>query len=371
LFHADSSAFFASPGYLLFARDNALFAVRFDPRSRELVGQPAPVLDQVRYGTEDNLLALSVVGNRIAYLPWLARRRLVWVDRKGREIGTLGEIAAYSDVRIAPDGRRVAVTKRDPAHGENQDVWVLDTSRGTASRITAGRTDEFDAAWYPDGERLVYVSDRAGFYDLYERPAGGGDEKIVLQSKYDKVLPSVSPDGRHMLFSLSDGPIFARMLAPLLGAGDRGDPVRLSGDSRFSEEHPVFSPDGRWTAFDSLESGEKEIYVQPLAGGAKRQVSVGGGQMPVWKGSDLFYAARGGMLMSATVRMDASRLEIGEPQPLFPLRTGMNGEVQFHRHPFDVAPDGQRFLLIRPALDAEPDAAVVITNWTALLGRSR
>jgi len=109
LFHADSAALFADPGYLLFARDNALFAWRFDPRRLELVGQPTPLLEQVRYGTEDNLLALSVAGNRMAYLPWLMRRRLVWVDRKGREIGTLGAIAGYSDVCIAPDGRRVAV----------------------------------------------------------------------------------------------------------------------------------------------------------------------------------------------------------------------------------------------------------------------
>jgi hypothetical protein len=93
--------------------------------------------------------------------------------------------------------------------------------------------------------------------------------------------------------------------------------------------------------------------------------------MPVWNGSELFYAARGGMLMSVALRLDGGRPEIGEPQPLFPLRTGMNGEVQFARRPFDATSDGQRFLLIRPALDAEPDAAVVITNWTALLGRSR
>jgi Tol biopolymer transport system component/tRNA A-37 threonylcarbamoyl transferase component Bud32 len=369
LFPADSSALFADPGYLLFARDNALFAWRFDPQKLELVGQPAPMLEQVRYGTEDNLLAVSVAGTRLAYLPWRMRRRLVWVDRRGRELGTLGEIAGYSDVCIAPDGRKVAVTIRDPAHGQNQDVWVLDTSRGTAARITAERTDEFDPAWFPDGERLVYVSDHAGFYDLYARPAAGGDEKTLLQTKYDKVLPTVSPDGEHMLFSLSEGAIFSRVLAPVAGGGD---PLRLSGDSRFSEEHPVLSPDGRWTAFDSVESGQKEVYVQPIPGGPKRQVSVGGGQMPVWSrnGSELFYAGRGGTLMADALRSNAGRLEIGEPEPLFPMRIGLSGEVTFHRRFYDVASDG-RFLLIRQAPDADADAAVVITNWTALLERSR
>jgi Tol biopolymer transport system component len=370
LFHADSAAVFADPGYLLFARDNALFAWRFDPSGLKLVGNPAPALEQVRYGTEDNFLAVSAAGNRVAYLSWFLRRRLVWVDRKGRDLGTLGEIGGYEDVRISPDGRRVAVALRDPSHGQNLDVWVLDASRGTGSRITAERTDEFDPAWFPDGDRLVYVSDHVGFYDLYERPASGGAEKLLVRTKQDKLLPTVLPDGRHLLYIVSEGPNFARALAPLPGGGDS---VRLSGDSRFSEEHPEISPDGRWTAFESSESGQREVYIQPLAGGPKHQVSIGGGQMPVWNrnASELFYAARNGMLMSATLRPAAGRLEIGEPQPLFLLQLGVSGEVQFSRHPYDVSPDGQRFLVIRRAPDAEADGAVVVTNWTAALGRGR
>jgi Tol biopolymer transport system component len=370
LFHADSNAVFAEPGYLLFARDNALFAWRFDPRSRKLAGEPAPALEQVRYGTEDNSLSLSAAGNRVAYLPWLMRRRLVWVDRKGRELGTLGEIGGYEDVRVSPDGGKVAVALRDPSHGQNQDVWVLDASRGTGSRITAERTDEFDPAWFPDGERLVYVSDHVGFYDLYARPASGGAEKILVRTKQDKVLPTVSPDGRHLLYSASKGANFTRVLALLSGGGDS---LQLSGDSRFSEEHPEISPDGLWTAFESSESGQREVYVQPLPGGPKRQVSIGGGQMPVWNrnGSELFYAARDGMLMSVALRLAAGRLEIAEPQPLFLLRLGVGGEVQFPRHPYDVSPDGQRFLVVRRAPDTEADGAVVVTNWTAVLGRAR
>ena len=370
LFHADSNAVFADPGYLLFARDNALFAWKFDPRSLELAGEPEPAFEQVRYGTEDNVLAVSAAGTRVAYLPWSMRRRLVWVDRKGRELGTLGDIGGYEDVRISPDGGKVAVTLRDPSHGQNQDVWVLDASRGTGSRITAERTDEFDPAWFPDGERLVYVSDRLGFYDIYERPASGGAEKTLVRTKQDKVLPAVSPDGRHLLMNIPQSGIFTRVLAPLT---ERGDSLRLSGDSRFSEEHASISPDGRSTAFDSSESGQREVYVQPLPEGPKRQVSIGGGKMPVWNrdGSELFYAARDGVLMSAALRFAAGRLEIGEPQPLFPLQLGVSGEIQFHRHPYDVSPDGQRFLVIRRAPDAEPDGAVVVTNWTAVLAKPR
>jgi eukaryotic-like serine/threonine-protein kinase len=369
LLRADSAAVFADPGYLLFARDNALFAWRFDLRTLGLVGEAVPAFEHVRYGTEDNLLAASAAGDRLVYLSWLDRRRLTWVDRKGRELGTLGEEGGYEDVRISPDGRRVAVTLRDPSRGQNQDVWVMDVARGTASRVTAERTDEFDPAWFPDGQRLAYVSDRFGFYDIYERPADGGAERLLVRTNEDKVLPAVSPDGRSLLLSGDNNGSWFRLLAPIAG----GEPVRLSDGSRFSEEHAALSPDGRWSAFDSAESGKREVYVQPLAGGAKRQVSIGGGQMPVWShdGSELFYAAEDGMLMSAVVRLSGERAEAGEPQPLFALRLALNGEVQFPRHAYDVAPDRKRFLVIRRAPDSEPDGAVVVTNWTAVLKRAQ
>jgi eukaryotic-like serine/threonine-protein kinase len=367
LFHADCCAFFAEPGYLLFGRDGSLFAWRFDPGSMKLAGEPLPAFEHVRCLREDNLLSASAAGDRVAYMTWFGRRQLVWVDRKGRELGTLGEIEGYSDVRISPDGRKVAVTLRDPSHGQNQDVWVLDVSRGTSSRITSEPTEEFDPAWFPDGERLVYVSDRGGsFFDLFERPAAGGDERMLVRTKQDKVLPTVSPDGRDLLVAAAEGSNFVRYLLPLSG---QGRPVRLSGSSRFSEQHPAFSADGRWTAFDSNESGQREVYVQPVPDGPKRQVSIGGGQMPVWNrnGSELFYAARDGMLMSVALRLSADRVEIGQPQPLFLLRLGTSGEIPWIRHPYDVSPDGQRFLVIRRSADTAPDSAVVATNWTVAL----
>ena len=369
LFHADSAPVFADPGYLLFARDNALFAWRFDPGKLELVGQPAPVFQNVGYGTEDNVLSASAAGDRLVYLSWSGRRSLVWVDRKGREVGTLGGEGGYEDVRISPEGKKVAVTLRDPSRGQNQDIWVLDGARGTASRITDERTDEFDPAWFPDGENLAYVSDRLGFFDIYERPAEGGAERVLVRTSQDKVLPTVSPDGRYVLMDVSGEPSFARVLAPLSGPGGF---IRLTGDTRFSEDHPEMSPDGRWTAFDSTEAGEREVYVQPLSGGAKRQVSTGGGQMPVWdrNGRELFYAARDGMLMSVSLHEGDRRMQIGEPQPLFPLRLGLSGEVLLHRHPYDVSPDGQRFLVIRRAPGSEPDGAVVVTDWIAVLRNS-
>ena len=200
--------------------------------------------------------------------------------------------------------------------------------------------------------------------------ASGGAEKILVRTNQDKILPTVSTDGRDLLVATPEGGNFARFLLPLSG---QGEPVRLSAASRFSEQHPAFSPDSRWTAFDSNESGQREVYVQPLPEGPKRQVSIGGGQMPVWNrnGSELFYAARDGMLMSVAMRLAAGRPEIAEPQPLFLLQLGISGELPWHRHPYDVSPDGQRFLVIRRTPDAEADGAVVVTNWTAVLRTAR
>ena len=146
------------------------------------------------------------------------------------------------------------MTMRDPSRGENQDVWVIDALRGTASRITAERTDEFDPAWFPNGDRLVYVSDHLGFYDLYERPAEGGAETPLVRTKQDKILPTVSPDGRYLLMSVSEGPGYARVLAPLSGSSGLSTPQRRHAVLRGTSRNVAGR---RWTAFDSSESGQE------------------------------------------------------------------------------------------------------------------
>ena len=370
LFQSDSSAEYAEPGYLLFGRDDAVLAWRFDPRALKLVGDPFPAFENVQWTDTDEFLSLSAAGNRVAYLSMSLRRRLVWLDRKGRELGTLGEIGGYGDVRISPDGRKVAVTIRDPAHGRNGDIWILDAARGTGLRLTATRSDEFSPAWFPYGNRVAYVSDQSGFYGIVERPAGGGPQSVLIQAPYDNILPEILPGGRHALV----GSLKTDKYCPqIVSLDDPKDSRRLDADARFSEEHSQISPDGRWTTFDSVESGQREVYLQQIPDGAKRQVSIGGGQMPVWNrnGRELFYASRDGTLMSVAMRAGSTRLEPADPQPMFPLQFDASGELSWQHFPYDVSPDGQRFLVIRRAPGVEQDGLVVVDNWTAGLKETR
>jgi Tol biopolymer transport system component len=368
LFHADSAAIYADPGYLLFARDNAVFAWKFDPKSFRLEGDASPAFETGQYRTEENRLCASAAAGRVAYQPWSARRRLVWVDRKGREVGTVGNVAFFEDLRISPDGRRVAVARRDSEHGQNLDLWVYDVDRGTGTRLTSWRSDEFSPVWFPDGERLAYVSDRggSGFYDLYEHTIGGGVDKVLISTKQDKVLPSLPRDGRVLAFAVAEDAVYRRFLMPLPG----GESRRIGAPSRFSANHLEISPDGLWTAFDSTETGRHEVYVEPVSGGSRVQASAAGGQSAIWSrdGRELFFIARDGTLMSVAFRAVGDRAEVGDPQPLFPMQLAGSG-AEISRRAYDVAPDGQRFLLIRKALDAEPNDAIVVLNWTAALGQ--
>jgi eukaryotic-like serine/threonine-protein kinase len=370
LLHADSLAVWAAPGYLLFAREGALLAQKFDAARLELAGDPIPVAPNVRFMSDNNNAILSAGGGALAYGLWTHGRRLVWIDRAGREVGSVGAVADYDDVAVSPDGRRVAASIRDPARGFNFDVWVLDADRGAAARVTSERTDEFHPVWYPDGSALAYVSDRAGFYDLYRRPSGGGAEEVVLRTNWDKIVWDIAPDGRRLLFNGAQLVNGAQQGAPepwSLALPGPAEPEKLLSASRFERQSPRFSPDGRWVAYTSDESGRSEIYVQPFPSGSKRLVSEGGGDTPVWRrdGKELFYISPGGWLSAVAMTARGSDLAIGVPQRLFDLQTaGTSSLVPIQ---YDVGPDGQRFLVVRKAGTQDADPVVVSLNWAARL----
>ncbi|HEX3111594.1 MAG TPA: protein kinase [Thermoanaerobaculia bacterium] len=362
LFESDSNAVWAD-GHLIFARDDAVLAWRFDPRKLALIGEPFPAFENVHWTLWDNYLSLSAAGNRVAYVSWDLRRQLRWLDRKGRDLGAIGAVAGYADVGLSPDGRHVAVTVREPAHGGNGRIAILDAVKGTPEGMSSEPAyDSMNPAWFPASDRVAYSSDRWGWYDIFERPAAGGSEKILYRSTQDKSVAGVFPDARRVLLSVYEAP---RYRAWVLSLGDSPHLERAGTELQSSQEHLTLSADGKWMAFDSIDSGKREVCVASVSGGPAVQVSNGGGQMPLFDrtGGELFYVAPDGMLMAVSLHPAGDRVDAGEPQPLFGLNFDLSGEIVWHRVPYAASADGQRFLVIRRAPGVEADGVVVVTNW--------
>ncbi|HEY6065313.1 MAG TPA: protein kinase [Thermoanaerobaculia bacterium] len=366
LFHTESGPIWADPGYLLFARESTLLAQRFDPDKLRLVGEAMPVVERIRFFTpETGVLASASSNGTLLYGVWNHQKRIVSVDRKGREIGTLGDIGDYEEVVLSPDGRRAAVTKRDGARGQNLDLWIVDAVTGVSSRFTSDRTDEMSPSWLPDGDRVNYITEHAGFYDFSERAVSGGPERAVFQSKYDKTYPEVSPDGKFLAFCSSETGGFNDLAwLPLTGESRT---VTVDKTAEFDETFIAFSPDSRWLAYQSDESGQTEVYVRRFPDGPGQRVSSSGGGMPVWRrdGKELFFVSRDGMLMAVAVNGAGPRMETGSPQPLFEIR--LNDTILPFRRKYDVYPDGERFLVIRRAAESDPDTIAIALNWTGML----
>jgi serine/threonine protein kinase len=366
LFRADSGAIYADPGYLLFARESTLLAQKFDLDKLRIAGEAMPVAERIRFFTPETAVLASAASNgTLLYGLWNHQKRIVSVDRKGRELANLGEVGDYEEVVISPDGRRAAVTKRDPARGQNLDLWILDAVTGVGSRFTSHRTDEMAPSWFPDGDRINYITEHVGFYDFSEKAVSGGPERVVFQSKYDKTYPEVAPDGQFLAFCSSETGGFNDLaFIPLTGESRA---ATVSTTDEFDETFLTFSPDSRWLAYQSDESGQTEVYVRRFPDGPGQRVSSSGGGMPVWRrdGKELFFVSRDGMLMSVAVSVVDSRLETGQPQPLFELR--LNDTILPFRRKYDVYPDGERFLVIRPALQSDPDTVAIALNWTRML----
>ncbi len=360
---ANSNVAYAPPGYILFFREGTLRAQPFDAKRLQLTGEAFPVAEQVQsnvgfasanFSASENGV-LAYVGGSAANLS-----QLVWLDRSGKRIGSVGEPADFWDPRISHDGRRIAYVLNDAAG--NGDIWLYDLSRRVATRFTFDPENDIAPIWSPDDSRIVFTSYRKGPGDLYQKVStGAGSDEMLLATSYRKIPTAWSPDGRfiafHVLqpktswdlwvFSLAD-----RKLIPYL-------------QTEFAEYGAEFSPDGRWVAYVSAESGRPEIYVQPFPGpGGKWQISTAGGWMPAWRrdGKELFYIASDRKLMVARVRT-GSTFEAEIPEPLFESKGKTFGGLT--RRQYDVSADGERFL-VNWAMEEESSAPItLVQNWTA------
>jgi len=380
LMPADSNAIFAPPGYLLFLREGTLVALPFSEKSLQGTGEPIRVAEKVR--GVDSQAAASFDASETGVLAYgsgsTANHQLAWFSREGKRLGSIGPGGSYLAFRLSPDQKRVALDALDPEVG-GREIWLLDLGRDVASRFTSEPWQQGLPIWSPNGDRLVFASDERGIFNLSERAASGvGKEEPLLESSSADLPSDWSSDGRYILFERIDAGTASTSKtsrdSSLLWQARRGLWVMpLSGErkpqpllqSPFSQSQARFSPDGRRIAYVSNESGRSEIYLEPFpVPTGKMRISTQGGAEPVWRrdGKELFYLAPDRRLMAVSMMAEPSRFEVGRPQPLFQIP---HEQVSSTRHHYDVAADGQRFLLATIAEEGFSPTITVVLNWTA------
>jgi serine/threonine-protein kinase len=345
------------PGYLLFDRGRFLMAARFDPEKLELVGDPVPVLEVP--GTQFG--AFSIRGGTLTYLAGLVSWHNVaaLVDRRGvrRPLENLPPSQDYGFPSVSPDGRKIALRVTPPGGGPwDMDLWVYQLPRGPLTRLTSEAGQDDDPSWTPDGKRILFDSDRGGDNALWWKPwDGSGEAEKILDRPLGIWRTSWLPDGRRFLFWETQSNGLANIGLATVG---QPDSTRMLLTSAHDESYPAASPDGRWMAYQSDESGRPEIYIRPLEGAAsRRQVSRDGGISPVWarSGRELFFqSAAGDSLYAARLDTDHDGALLGL-DALFALRQGNSG--------FDVLPGDSLFVLPEPTgPGAERGLPVVVVH---------
>jgi Tol biopolymer transport system component len=304
----------------------------------------------------------------LAFLPGGAlagMNRLVWVDRDGRSRPATEEPGIYEWPRLSPDGSKLAVNNRS-ADGQIG-IWVIDLERDARSRLTLEGTGSITPTWTPDGSRIVFASSRAGsgFPSIFSRSVdGSGEAQRLLGGEHPRFPRSWSPDGRLLVFTEWNPETMRDVW--LLPLDDSGEPVPII-NTRFDEHSPILSPDGRWLAYVSDESGRNEVYVQSHPAGSGRWIiSAGGGNEPVWSadGRTLFYRIEDAM-MEVPIKT-APSFKAGRPRVVFrrALKEGIYESLSY-----DVSADGQRFLMIERDLEAAPNQINVVLDWGEELRR--
>jgi eukaryotic-like serine/threonine-protein kinase len=359
---ASSNAAYAAPGYLVYYRDNTLFAQRFDPGTFKLKGEPVPILGEVQsltrmgrvsFAASDGGLLVALTSSAVSF------SQLLWFDRKGNQVGVVGRPEVYANVALAPDGKSVAIDKTDSGN-QNTDVWIYELQGEHVKRMTFDPSIDTMPVWSPESSRLAFSSSRRSVFDMYLKDANGGqEEKLIAHVDADEYPNDWSRDGKYLLYARG-GDLWFLTFPEMKSTQFLKTPSTLSNGR--------FSPDGRWVAYASNESGKWEIYVTsfPQARG-KWQVSSGGGEQPRWRGDgkELFYLSSDGKIMAAPVT-EGANFDAGAPVALFqanPREAAATSEQTF----YDVTRDGQRFLINTEAKQTQVEPMSIILNWAAKL----
>jgi serine/threonine protein kinase/Tol biopolymer transport system component len=372
----DTAGAYLPSGWLAWVRAGTLMAQRFDMTRRALAGEPVTVADPVAVESQTSSAAFSVSATGLmAYRSGTAtKRQLTWFDRSGKAWGSIGgpDENSLSSPSVSPDGRRVVVHRTVEG---NTDLWLLDGTH--TSRFTSDPALDRYPTWSPDGSQVVFESNRSGTRNLYLKASNGGSaEKLLVESPQDKAANDWSPDGRFLLYqSLDPQTTWDLLVKPI--ADDRKPWEFLK--TNFNERAGRFSPDGRWVAYMSNESGRMEIYVRPfvdpaaagaagaVAGG--RQVSTVGGAWPRWRpdARELYYLRPDGQMMAVPITAAGAILEPGTPVPLFQTHIYGGGSDNAQGWQYDVAPNGR--FLINTVLDEAAGPITLLQNWIPPTGK--
>ncbi|HEX7296457.1 MAG TPA: hypothetical protein VF251_11925, partial [Pyrinomonadaceae bacterium] len=291
------------------------------------------------------------------------KAQLVWLDRSGKKVGTAGDPDTFGSIALSPDGKR-ALTSMYDADGRPSDIWIVDFSRPARSRLTFDPYSDGEAIWSPDGNQIVFTSNRGdnGHTNLYITSANssGNDQKLLVADAED-IPTSWSKDGQYILITRwMNGRASIWVLRPNIDT--EAKPVLQS--SAFDQGTGIFSPNGRFIAYTTNESGKYEVQVQTFPpSGPKWPVSSDGGVLPLWRadGRELFYLTLDGKVMAVDVKTETN-FESGTPKELFQADIKQGAGL-----PYGVTPDGSRFLIKTPANKSAATPLVVISNWTARL----
>jgi Tol biopolymer transport system component len=351
-------------GHVVYMHEGSLFAVPFDLKQLEVTGQPTPILEGVVtapiFGGAQ--FSFSDTGN-LAYVAGGSGRRnlsIYWMDHEGKFTPLRETPGDYLNPAFSPDGKRLAL---DINEGKRRDIWVYESERGTLVRLTFAGEANGAPVWTPDGQRIVYSSlEKGGVYNLWWiRANGAGDAQRLTESKRPQFAASWRPDGKVLaFFQLNPSTSADIMTLPIEGdeksGWTPGEPKPFVS-SAFDERGPAFSPDGRWLAYQSNESGSLEVYVRPFPGpGGKWQISTGGGLLPKWSrnGKELFYRTLDSEIMAVTYTASGDSFRADKPQLWSPGQFTDRGLGVYN---FDLHPDGKRFAVLK-APGTEQAAAV-------------
>jgi Tol biopolymer transport system component len=365
LFRGGRHAEYVESGHLMYAEAGALLAVRFDLERLEVIGDPVPVVEDVmmassgaaNYAVSREGTLVYVPGQAVAETP----RSLVWVDRNGREESIKAPPRAYATARLSPDGTRAAVDIRD----QERDIWIWDFARNTLTPLTFGPSLDSQPVWTADGQSIIFASDRGGVTNLYRQAADGTGAVERLTTSENTELPtSVTPNGTAVVgYDNSPATLFDVVLFPLGGPAG----IRRLVHTQALEQNGEISPDGRYLAYQSNESGRSEIYVRPFPriDAGRWRVSVEGGTRPAWArdGRELFFVDTSSTLMVVPTQTSETTFRSGTPTPVFDTQYA----APVITRTYDVSPDGKRFLMFKEGATsdatARPTGIVVVLNW--------